>query len=64
MHIGERSLFLGTSRLLWAFDFEKSLDAEGNEAALDVKDLTEGLSVLSKAFQQNSYREVRQGWSA
>lgn len=50
MHIGERSLFLGMSRLLWAFKFEKATGADGKEIVPDAEDLTEGLFVLPKAF--------------
>ncbi|KAF1350600.1 cytochrome P450 [Lizonia empirigonia] len=50
MHIGERSLFLAMSRLLWAFEFHKARDTNGNEIVPDADDLTEGLFVLPKAF--------------
>lgn len=50
MHIAERSLFLAISRLLWAFDFDKALDKDGNEIVPDADDLTEGLFVLPKPF--------------
>lgn len=50
MHIGERSLFLAISRLLWAFNFDKAQDANGNEIVPDSGELTEGLLVLPKPF--------------
>ncbi|OSS45047.1 hypothetical protein B5807_09229 [Epicoccum nigrum] len=50
MHIGERSLFLAMSRLLWAFEFHKAVGADGKEIVPDADDLTEGLFVLPKAF--------------
>lgn len=50
MHIGERSLFLAMSRLLWAFNFDKARDANGSEIVPDAGDLTEGLLVQPKAF--------------
>jgi hypothetical protein len=50
MHIGERSLFLAMSRLLWAFEFHKAVGANGKEIVPDADDLTEGLFVLPKAF--------------
>ncbi|KAJ8118527.1 hypothetical protein OPT61_g506 [Boeremia exigua] len=50
MHIAERSLFLAIARLLWAFDFEKARDADGNEIIPDAGDLTEGLLVQPKPF--------------
>lgn len=31
MHLAERSLFLGISRALWAFDILPALDASGKE---------------------------------
>ncbi|KAJ4340770.1 hypothetical protein N0V95_007412 [Ascochyta clinopodiicola] len=50
MHIGERSLFLAMSRLLWAFDFHKVRNDDGNEIVPDADDLTEGLFVQPIAF--------------
>lgn len=50
MHIGERSLFLAMSRLLWAFNFEQAQDAEGKDIVPNAGDLTEGLLVLPKPF--------------
>ena len=50
MHIGERSLFLAMSRLLWAFNFDKAQDANGNDIVPDAGELTEGLLVLPKPF--------------
>ncbi|KAG9203893.1 hypothetical protein G6514_002054 [Epicoccum nigrum] len=50
MHIGERSLFLAMSRLLWAFEFHKAVGTDGKEIVPDADDLTEGLFVLPKAF--------------
>lgn len=50
MHIGERSLFLAMSRLLWGFNFGKAIDKNGKEIVPDPGDLTEGLFVLPKPF--------------
>ncbi|PQE33784.1 cytochrome P450 protein [Rutstroemia sp. NJR-2017a WRK4] len=50
MHIAERSLFLGISRMLWGFNFEKVRDEQGNEITPDVDNLTEGLFVFPKPF--------------
>ena len=50
MHIAERSLFLGISRMLWAFNFEKVKDADGNEITPDINKLTQGLFVLPEPF--------------
>ncbi|KAF1968736.1 cytochrome P450 [Bimuria novae-zelandiae CBS 107.79] len=58
MHIGERSLFLSMSRLLWAFSFQKADDADGKEIVPDADNLTEGLFVLPKAFPEKLYQEM------
>lgn len=50
MHIAERSLFLGISRMLWAFRFEKATDANGAKITPDMDDLTEGLFVFPRPF--------------
>lgn len=50
MHIADRSLFLSISRLLWAFNFEKAVDAQGREIVPDENDLTEGLLVQPHPF--------------
>jgi cytochrome P450 len=50
MHIAERSLFLGISRMLWAFDFEKVRDEAGAEITPDIDKLTERLFVYPQPF--------------
>jgi hypothetical protein len=55
MHIAERSLFLGISRLLWAFQFDYARDASGNEVPVDIKKLTQGLVVLPEPFEAHIY---------
>lgn len=50
MHIADRSLFLSISRLLWAFNFEKAVDAQGREIVPDENDLTEGFLVQPNPF--------------
>ena len=51
MHIADRSLFLGISRLLWAFDFERQIDpATQREIVPNMDELTEGIFVLPKPF--------------
>ena len=42
MHIAERSLFIAISRMLWLFDFQPALDAQGNEVLPDVERLEGG----------------------
>ncbi|KAK1623551.1 cytochrome P450 [Colletotrichum phormii] len=49
-HIADRSLFLSISRLLWAFDLEKAVDAEGVEITPDADDLTDGFLVQPRPF--------------
>ncbi|KAJ4986250.1 cytochrome P450 [Stagonosporopsis vannaccii] len=52
MHIAERSLFLATVRLIWAFEFSRSVDsATGRLAPLpDVDNLVGGLTVQPAPF--------------
>lgn len=71
MHIAERSLFLGISRMLWAFNFEKKRDENGNEITPDVNALTEGLFVLPKPFPAKitprsgrHAQRIREEWDA
>lgn len=70
MHIGERSLFLAIARLLWAFDFHKARDAQGNEITPNADDLTEGLLVLPKNFpasivprEEGRVKKIQAEWS-
>ncbi|KAI0390715.1 cytochrome P450 [Xylariaceae sp. FL0594] len=52
MHIADRNLFLGVSRLVWAFDFKRPIDeATGREIVPDMVDLTHGLLVCPKPFE-------------
>ncbi|KAI0154793.1 cytochrome P450 [Xylariaceae sp. FL1272] len=50
MFIAERSLFLGISRLLWAFNFACPKDAQGNDILPDGETLIEGLAVHPYPF--------------
>lgn len=50
IHIAERSLFLGISRLIWAFEFLPGLDADGKPFQYDIEDLVGGITV-----QPNDY---------
>ncbi|KAF3764085.1 hypothetical protein M406DRAFT_356434 [Cryphonectria parasitica EP155] len=70
MHIAERSLFLGISRMLWAFNLNKAVDQNGNEITPDIDQLTEGLLVLPKPFRaritprsEHHVRRIREAWS-
>ncbi|KAL1961759.1 hypothetical protein VTN77DRAFT_1085 [Rasamsonia byssochlamydoides] len=69
MHIAERSLFLGISRMLWAFNFEKARDKNGNEITPDIDKLTEGLLVLPQPFpakitprSERHAQRIREEW--
>lgn len=69
MHIAERSLFLAISRLLWAFDFEKAQDVNGQDIVPDAGNLTEGLLVLPKPYAAKisprdtmKAQQVREEW--
>ncbi|GAW19712.1 hypothetical protein ANO14919_092010 [Xylariales sp. No.14919] len=51
IHIADRALFLGISRLLWAFDFQKPVDpSTGEEIVPDMEDLDEGLLACPNPF--------------
>ena len=70
MHIAERSLFLGMSRMLWAFNFEKARDSHGSEITPDISELTEGLFVMPKRFpskivprSEKHAQRIRQEWA-
>ncbi|KAH7146631.1 cytochrome P450 [Dactylonectria estremocensis] len=50
IHVAERSLFLGMSRLLWAFDIEPSLDSDGKPILPDPDRLTQGFVCMPQEF--------------
>ncbi len=50
MHIADRSMFLIMSRLLWAFDFEKATDAQGNKITPHPLDVSEGIVIQPLRF--------------
>ncbi|KAK5199669.1 hypothetical protein LTR92_000210 [Exophiala xenobiotica] len=50
IHIAERSLFLGMSRLLWAFTVSKALDAKKQPITPDIDDLVGGITVQPRDF--------------
>jgi cytochrome P450 len=51
MHVAERSLFLGISRILWAFDFKPVVDSAGNKILPDQEKLTQGFVCMPEEFQ-------------
>lgn len=70
MHIAERSLFLAMARMLWAFNFRKSLDENGASITPDIDDLTQGLFVLPTPFRSTIEPRsekhaglIRQAWN-
>lgn len=71
MHIAERSLFLGISRLLWAFDFDKAVDGNGAPIYPDASELTEGALVQPKPYpakitprSERKVETIRQEWKS
>jgi cytochrome P450 family 619 len=53
IHLAERNLFLGMAKLLWAFSFEKVIDASGKTLEPDINYATgwsEGLVTFPKEF--------------
>lgn len=50
IHIADRSMFLATSRLLWAFRFENEIDELGNKIVPDRLDVTQGSLVQPVSF--------------
>lgn len=69
MHIAERSLFLGMSRMLWAFEFAPAKDENGVEMKPDQSKLTQGLFVMPEEFRavikprsEARARRIREDW--
>ncbi|KAK5702405.1 hypothetical protein LTR17_022332 [Elasticomyces elasticus] len=50
MHVAERSLFLGMSRLLWAFDVKPATDEDGKPVVPDQDKLTQGFVCMPEEF--------------
>ncbi|EHY61259.1 hypothetical protein HRR80_009080 [Exophiala dermatitidis] len=50
MHVAERSLFLGISRILWGFNIEPVTDAAGNKILPDQEKLTQGFVCMPEEF--------------
>lgn len=51
VHIAERSLFLGMSRILWGFDVKFKLDHLGKPIIPDIDDLIGGITVHPRPYQ-------------
>lgn len=50
MHLAERSLFLGMSRILWAFDITPALDENGKPIIPDQSKLTQGFVCMPEPY--------------
>lgn len=50
IHVAERSLFLGMSRILWTFDIKPAVDGEGREIIPDADRLTQGFVCMPEPF--------------
>jgi cytochrome P450 len=51
IHVADRNLFLGISRLLWAFEFKRPLDASGKEVVPDPSKATQGFLIAPLPFK-------------
>ncbi|KAK4998429.1 hypothetical protein LTR66_002329 [Elasticomyces elasticus] len=50
MHVAERSLFLGISRLLWGFEFSPAIGADRKPIIPDANKLTQGFVCMPEEF--------------
>ncbi|KAJ9202740.1 hypothetical protein DTO166G4_7308 [Paecilomyces variotii] len=50
-HVAERSLFLGVSRMLWAFDIKPEIDEQGNFILPDQDRMTQGFVAMPEEYQ-------------
>ncbi|KAK1752717.1 O-methylsterigmatocystin oxidoreductase [Echria macrotheca] len=50
IHVAERSLFLGVSRMLWGFDIRPAVDAQGKEIIPDQEKLTQGFVCMPEEY--------------
>ncbi|KAH8906486.1 putative cytochrome P450 [Coniochaeta sp. PMI_546] len=51
IHVAERSLFLGMSRMLWAFNIEPAIDDKGQPIIPNQERLTQGFVCMPEVFQ-------------
>ncbi|KAH7311321.1 putative cytochrome P450 [Stachybotrys elegans] len=51
MHVADRNLFLGISRLLWAFEFKRPLDDKGEEIVPDPSKASQGFLIHPLPFE-------------
>ncbi|KAL2838959.1 cytochrome P450 [Aspergillus pseudoustus] len=71
IHVAERSLFLGMSRILWAFDIRPAVDEKGKEILPDANRLTQGFVCMPEEFpariaprSKERAEMVRKEWEA
>ncbi|KAJ0423302.1 cytochrome P450 [Aspergillus carlsbadensis] len=71
IHVAERSLFLGMSRILWAFEIRPARDANGEEIIPDMDRLTQGFVCMPEEFparitprSKGRAEMVRREWEA
>ena len=50
-YVAEASLFLGISRILWAFEILPAKDGDGNDVLPDPSKLTQGFVCMPEPFQ-------------
>jgi len=50
-HVADRTLFIGMSRLIWAFKFDYKTDIHGLPIPIEKDAVTEGLVVAPLPFQ-------------
>lgn len=69
MHVAERSLFLGISRILSAFNIEPAVDSSGNKILPDQEKLTQGFVCMPEEFpativprSQAKAESIRREW--
>jgi len=51
LHVAERSVFITIARLLWAFNFSRPLDLDGNPKPIDRDAVTQGFIVSPMPFE-------------
>ena len=51
MHLARNSIFINIARLMWAFDIQPALDAEGKPIIPDSTNYTDGLNSIPVSFQ-------------
>ncbi|KAI0198225.1 putative cytochrome P450 [Astrocystis sublimbata] len=63
IHMADQNLFLGISRLLWAFDFKRPLDNNGNEIVPDFTKVTQGFLAAPLPRDAKRAEVIRNDWN-